>query len=666
MNLAFQRSKNYCKKHLLCLLLLLWVSFQGLQAQDHYDRLTIKDLQAEFASSNDVERRTLVLYDVCLYYQVKDYQVDSVVYYAQKLLTFAQEYDHPPAAVLGHRMLGSQYARINRFEEAKVHLYKSIALAKANNYLRYIHDSYNPLGRTYAQEHKLDSALYYYNKCLETAPSNLYSKHSNFHMGIADVYQELGRVDEHEKHLLLSYENAVAAKINLDQLISLTYLLDFYSATVRDAVLFNKYKKKYDVVAATYGDPLESYHANFIFLDSIDHQDKIVFLESVLSDNMKTHYLDGVFINFLQLQNEHLKKKDYKKAAEVSDRAIAYYEQGNTIRLALLVDIYENKWLAESKLADPRRAFETIKIYQDLKDSLVEIKNAKHVNELSIKYESAQKDAQIADALIRTNNRTAQRNYALLVSVALLTLGFLVWRRSRYKQLQAEAENRLQAEKIISLEKERKILSLASMIEGQEVERTRIAQDLHDGLGGLLSAVRNHFSLIQVEVKKLDRLNVYDRTNAMIDQACNEVRRISHNLMPASLQLNGLIPTIQQYCADVETSKKIMVQFEHSPIVDQRLDETKEIFIYRIVQEAVTNVLKHAQAENLLVQLNIYEREIILIIEDDGVGFDLSADSQGIGLQSIRSRVDHLKGQIDIDSRMGSGTTITINIPYEY
>jgi len=646
---------------------ILYVMFYysiAVTGQDPNDRLVIDDLRAELSSTNELSVQTEVLHDFCLYYQVKDYQVDSVIHYAKVLLALAERKNYPIAAILGHRMLGSQYTRISRYEDGRIHLYKSMDIARDINYTHYLFDSYNPLAKNYFQENKLDSALYYFNKSIDHA-TGMHSKLSIFHVGIATVYGQLGRYEMQEKHLQLSYDNSVKADIRLDQIIALTGILDFYSVTIVDPIKFNKYKKMYDELMSYYSNLQSNFHSNFIFLDSLSTDDHIDFLITSLADNKKTGYIEGVYFNYLKLQELLIESGQYKECAELSLDAIEYYNSQNGVRLEILVDIYKNKWISESKLDNAEQAFETVEYYHYLKDSLIVANNSESINELSLKYETAIKDAKISEMSIKNYRRTTQRNYALFASGLLLVLGLYFWIRFRYKQRQILAENRLQAERITNLEKEKMILSLTSMLEGQEAERTRIAQDLHDGLGGLLSSVRNHFSLIEVEVKKLDKLNVYDRTNSMIDQACKEVRRISHNLMPASLQLNGLVATVQQYCQDILNTKKLEVQFEQTGMDNFRLEEAKEIFIYRIIQEAVTNALKHAEAKTLLVQLGYFENDVTLIIEDDGVGFIPDITQDGIGLKSIKSRVEHLNGHLDVDSRIGEGTTITINIPHE-
>jgi len=201
-----------------------------------------------------------------------------------------------------------------------------------------------------------------------------------------------------------------------------------------------------------------------------------------------------------------------------------------------------------------------------------------------------------------------------------------------------------------------------AMMEGQEAERTRIAKDLHDGLGGLLSTVKAHFGNIQSEIKKIESLQVYNRAQEMMDEACEEVRRISHNLMPGALRLEGLKTAIEQLGKELSEAHTFEVKVEAINF-NSRMQETQEVFIFRIIQETLNNIVKHANAKNVLIQISETDDEYHFIIEDDGKGFDPIQIKSGLGLKSIQSRVDFLKGNLDIDTRPGIGTTVSFHIP---
>jgi len=219
-------------------------------------------------------------------------------------------------------------------------------------------------------------------------------------------------------------------------------------------------------------------------------------------------------------------------------------------------------------------------------------------------------------------------------------------------------------QKISELEKEKKILSLSAMLEGQEAERIRIAKDLHDGLGSLLATVKAHFGKVQDEIKKLENLKIYERATSMIDEACDEVRRISHNLMPGVLRASGLAAAVNQIVNALENTYGLIVDYEVAGL-EERLNESEELFIYRIIQELCNNIVKHAQAKNILIQMIASRNNIQIVVEDDGKGFDMNTISQksGIGIRSLRSRVDYLKGTLDFNTAVSKGTSVTINIP---
>ena len=202
------------------------------------------------------------------------------------------------------------------------------------------------------------------------------------------------------------------------------------------------------------------------------------------------------------------------------------------------------------------------------------------------------------------------------------------------------------------------------MIEGQESERLRIAQDLHDGLGGLLTTVKAHFNAIEREIANIKEMNIYEKTNQLIDEACVEVRRIAHDMVPYSLKMNGL----QGVLADIRQTvlgKGIHCDVDIHNVKEEVLGEQKVVMIYRIIQEVVNNALKHSGASHMLIQLVGHENGLNVMIEDNGKGFDVNQllQGKGLGLKSIESRVKYLEGNLNIDSTPNQGTTINIEIP---
>jgi len=313
-----------------------------------------------------------------------------------------------------------------------------------------------------------------------------------------------------------------------------------------------------------------------------------------------------------------------------------------------------------------REAYEAQLQFIAIKDSVFNEENRKVLKDLEVKYQTEIKATEIEKQELRLRAQVSQRNSILRGSVllALLALG-VIWyliQRSIKNRVIFQQENELKQQKIEKLEKEKKILGMNAMIEGQEAERTRIAKDLHDGLGGLLSTVKAHFSNIQSEIQKIEKINVYNRANELVDEACDEVRRISHNLMPGALRLEGLIAAVESLGEDMEAAHPFAVRVETDGM-KTRMDESKEVFVFRIIQEALNNIIKHANAKEVLIQLSETTEEYHYIVEDDGDGFDPLLIQSGLGLKSIQSRVDFLKGALDVDTRKGVGTTLSWHIP---
>ncbi len=224
-------------------------------------------------------------------------------------------------------------------------------------------------------------------------------------------------------------------------------------------------------------------------------------------------------------------------------------------------------------------------------------------------------------------------------------------------------EAQINEQKIVQLEQERSLLAMTSMIKGQESERKRIAQDLHDGLGGLLSSVKAQLHDIERRVDALAGIDLYSRASEMIDEASSEVRRIAYDMMPTALSKLGLKAAIEDLASRLETHHRIDVDLQLFDL-DNRLEEATEVMLYRIVQEACNNIVKHADASEVLIQTSRIQNDLVVIIEDNGKGIQAGTDRNGIGMKSIESRAKFLEGQVDIASS-DEGTCITLQIPVE-
>ena len=285
---------------------------------------------------------------------------------------------------------------------------------------------------------------------------------------------------------------------------------------------------------------------------------------------------------------------------------------------------------------------------------------------LEARYETKKKEIEIADLRIKNTEKELQavkRNQFILIAGTsaagiILLLGFLYY-NSNNKKIIAQKEQGLQKVHIQFLEGQQQVISLQSMVNGQEAERTRIAKDLHDGLGGLFSTIKMYFNTLKHDEPVLQNHDLFSKSYALIDTASVEVRRIAHNMMPETLVKLGLIHAVQDLCSNVSAGKVLMVTLQ-SYGMEHRFSPSVEIMLYRIIQELINNIIKHAKATEAIVQFNRTEERLSVTVEDNGCGFKLhdANNKNHIGLETIKSRINYLNGNMSIDSQQGIGTTI--------
>lgn len=355
----------------------------------------------------------------------------------------------------------------------------------------------------------------------------------------------------------------------------------------------------------------------------------------------------GVLID---LANSYLILEQYEPAIRATKESLA---------LSVTTNSRKEKRNAYKMLADIYRAMNNkqdeaayLEDYVGLNDSLLSEETIKQVANADAKYESEKKKREIAslneeNALLDLQRQRAEENKKMILIgvTAFLVLGaiagWIVYSRNRLRQQQEQ---------------------FRAVIEGEEKERKRIAMELHDGLGQLLSAARLNVSGLEDSVAKEDD-ETLKTSLSLLDDACQEVRSISHNLMPAALIRLGLVAALRELAAKTAQAGRVNVTVDHEQLMVQPAND-EEIALYRIIQEVMNNALKHASAKNITVKLSSIGGEVIATIVDDGAGMDLQEieNSTGIGWKNIRSRVQLLEGKLDIRSTPGKGTTVEIRI----
>ena len=225
-------------------------------------------------------------------------------------------------------------------------------------------------------------------------------------------------------------------------------------------------------------------------------------------------------------------------------------------------------------------------------------------------------------------------------------------------------KRRLQAAKIEALEHENTISILKGVMQGEENERSRIARELHDGIGGILSAAMMRFTSAIQEHEAITQTPAFDDGLALLNEMGDEIRKTAHNLMPEVLLKQPLPDAIRTYCSVVQQSNSIQINFQTLGSFDG-IAQSSKLNIYRIVQELLKNVIKHSQATSALVQLLMNEHLLTVTVEDNGIGFDTSELKKGMGLHNIQARVSSMQGHFTVESTAGKGTSVYIEFDTE-
>ena len=309
-------------------------------------------------------------------------------------------------------------------------------------------------------------------------------------------------------------------------------------------------------------------------------------------------------------------------------------------------------------------ALDAFRRQEALKDSMMlNEQNIKAVADLKIKYDNEVLQNKVLRAQIDQSRSVSQRNTLIVILIAVLLLfGLsLLYVQQRLKAHRISLQ--LEAQKLEDLKKQQQLVTMNAMLEGQERERTRIAKDLHDGLGNMLTSIRYQVANLSLNLGTQFEM-LQNKAEAMIDEACSEVRKIAHNMMPRALKQLGLAQALNDLCEKQNNLHYYEVFFQ-SFGQEQQLPENTGIMLYRIAQEIFNNINKHASAKEVIMQLTYNGKWLSLTVEDDGIGFDLSEAmaTRGLGLRSIQSRAAYLNGECLIDSRPDQGTSISINIP---
>lgn len=366
----------------------------------------------------------------------------------------------------------------------------------------------------------------------------------------------------------------------------------------------------------------------------------------------------------------YMKKGVYMNEEGNCDRAEGYYRKA----LAVYSDMnmvegvmYAMGLLAKclSNCGKGAESYELMLQLHQIRDTIFKAETAKKTAQFRTMYETEKKEKE--NIVLANDNALKKLQIAneikskrllgiIFISSALgLIIIFLViYNRYKWKK-KGELDRELARQEKMRFE---------SVIEAEENERKRIAADLHDGVGQLMSAAKINLVVMQNELhfETEEQRLTFAKAIALVDESCGEVRTVSHNMMPNVLLKSGLVNAIRAFLLQID--ERVLKINLYTDGLNEKIGSNIETVLYRIVQECVNNVIKHAAADKMDISIIKDEEGISATIEDNGKGFDARNENfEGIGLKNIKSRVSYLNGTVEWDSSPGKGTLVAIFVP---
>lgn len=512
-----------------------------------------------------------------------------------------------------------------------------------------------------------------FNKAYNYAQENKYRQLEKFALiSILEVFN--AQVEQTNEQYLEYLDKLKEIKVDkIDEYYYMMHRLNyalknvFLKLTINDSffddfdMVMSKFEEGHPFWANFYSSKAVFYEANKKYVMAEYLQKKALSVAGV------EPYLRFVrFRSFIRLSEIYKNKNEFAKAIQYIDSSKKHIDLADTIRAKYYLHYYYSD--NYNALGKYDKAYENLREAVNLKTLLDYENNAQQISRLNVKYQTVAREKQILAEQQKLKEQTqktkAHRNW-LMVSLTLLLLGtgiaILLQKNVTKKRKIAEQAALLEQQKVETLLKNQELLSIDAMIAGQEKERQRVANELHDDLGSKMATIKLHFENLQVN--KDD--NAFTYVSKLLDEAYQKIRGISHAKNSGVITKQGLLPALQRMARIISDTNKLVLEV-HDFGLENRMENSLELSIFRIVQELVTNIIKHSEATKANIQLIQHEDSLNILVEDNGKGFQLSeisTNDSSMGLRTIEKRIEHLEGSFTIDSVLGKGASIIIDIP---
>ncbi|NHN26875.1 tetratricopeptide repeat protein [Flavobacterium jejuense] len=376
----------------------------------------------------------------------------------------------------------------------------------------------------------------------------------------------------------------------------------------------------------------------------------------IYEKNSLNEYISYIYINrgvvYKKQQKQEKAISSFLKADSISVKE--FKNKNKEIIYGFLANTYKEN-------GNYKKAIEYLekqKVYQDILD---EKEQNKAIIDIDIKYKTVEKEKENKNLKAINFKNKITISISLLLLFLSVLIGFLSFKNLKNKKKIIEQQKTIEVNHLVNQLKENQLNEIDKMLAIQDKERQKIADELHDNLGSLLTILKINFeTLNEQENNEL----LYDKTNQIIDEAYNEVRNIAHLKNSGVIGKEGLLLAVKKMAEKMSVPNKIIFNVIPSGL-NNRIENTVEVLLFRIIQELATNCIKHANASEVNIYLNQYDNEINVMVEDNGKGFESNKidKNDGIGLKNIERKVEQLLGTFTVDTKKGRGTTIIIDLP---
>ncbi len=592
---------------------------------------------------------------------------DSAAYFLDQAMALSNKIDYTVGVVKSLAAKGRLSSATGAYKDALLFFTQAIPLYDAytaRDRNRVYTGVYNSIGSAYQSLGNFNKAGNYYIKAAGEASkdSSLNNLRAYIYSSLGGVFIQLGQPEKAIGYFNSAQHLASAAK----DYHTLGYVLS-------NKGVYYEETNQLDSAELTYKTALElseQYNDERTVLTCLNnlgalqmkrehYKEAIPYFEKTLALTKGNLYLrvNGP-LYFLGVANYYL--GNYKKAEDFLVTALK--EANETGQSEMNMDVHNILAMVYAAKSDYRNAYAHQKIYERMKDSLSGIEAANNVNALETKYRTAEKDRQIAEKKLQIAKQEVniQKKTALVwifSSAGLLLLGLLGLLYRSYRQRQ-----KLHKERLRTLQQEKEIELLQAMMEGEERERIRIAHELHDGISSQVSAMKVYLSTIKNQHKELNSNHEFQQVVNMLNETANDIRKTAHNLMPESLTRQGLAAAARSFCEQITNGGKTTVEFQAYGDFND-LQGNLALLLYRIIQELLNNIVKHAEATQAIILLYREGDKLQLTVEDNGVGISHDDKEEGgLGLASLEAKVRSLNGIFSVETLENKGTTIYIEL----